>query len=322
MTPGAMRDGRDAWERVTEGWVDNTHDDAFTHTATIVERSARVPAESEEDPARLVGPGDVTVGVEVRVVALPSPTYQIRHAQASALAGTVDPSVLGGCARLAGVPMIGGLGRKIAEAIGDGAGAALVRDAVLEIARLARQVAKLPRAEAERVAAAGAAACWDLDRVGFADLPDSCFTYSAAGRALFGTRTVITPMTADIYSPAPGQARVFVRRKVARIDKVDGRLRLFHSMHDNVHGFELTCEVDPASGRIVRAEHVTPRLPYMGICSEPQRNVARLLGETLDAGLAKRIQAHLGGSAGCAQLYDLTADLLRLVAAVAPGGRA
>jgi hypothetical protein len=84
-------------------------------------------------------------------------------------------------------------------------------------------------------------------------------------------------------------------------------------MHDNVHGFELTYEIDLASGQIIRAEHITPRLPYMGICSEPQRKIAAVLGETADAGLRQRIQGHLGGETGCAQLYDLTADLLKLL---------
>jgi hypothetical protein len=84
-------------------------------------------------------------------------------------------------------------------------------------------------------------------------------------------------------------------------------------MHDNVHGFEVLYEIDATNGRIVKAEHTTPRLPYMGICSEPQRRIAALVGETADAGLRKRIQAHLGGPAGCAQLYDLTADLLKLL---------
>jgi hypothetical protein len=51
----------------------------------------------------------------------------------------------------------------------------------------------------------------------------------------------------------------------------------------------------------------------MGICSEPQARIRSLIGQTLDAGLLRRIQGLLGGGAGCAQLYDLTADLLRLV---------
>jgi hypothetical protein len=120
-------------------------------------------------------------------------------------------------------------------------------------------------------------------------------------------------MNPDLYSPRPGQRKVFERRKVARIERVDGRLRLFHSMHDNVHGFEITYEIETDTGKVVRAEHVTPRLPYMGICSEPQRRITSLLGETADAGLRKRIQTSLGGEAGCGQLYDLTSDLLKLL---------
>jgi hypothetical protein len=121
-------------------------------------------------------------------------------------------------------------------------------------------------------------------------------------------------MQPDLYSPRPGQRGVFERRKVARLERRGDGLSLFHSMHDNCHGFEITYEID-AAGRIVKAEHVTPRLPYMGLCSEPQRRIGALLGETVDDGLRRRIQAHLGGPAGCAQLYDLTADLLKLLAA-------
>ena len=108
---------------------------------------------------------------------------------------------------------------------------------------------------------------------------------------------------------------MFVRRKVARLERTDGSLRLFHSMHDDVHGFELHYEIDIASGRIVSARSLTPKLPYMGICSEPQGRIDRLVGETLDDGLRKRIQTHLGGATGCAQLYDLTSDLLKLLTA-------
>jgi len=289
--PAVLR-GRTHYARVMEGWVDNTHGDAFTHTVRL----------SDDDRA-----------VEVEVVALPSPTYEIRDGRCRALAGAVAPTVVQGVGRLAGTPMVGGLTRRVAEATGAGEGAGLVLDAIVEIARLARQVTKLPRARAERAAGGDAWECWQLDTTGWIDLPNSCFTYSDAGRALFAGRTIATSMQPDLYSPRPGARRVFERRKVARLERVDGRLRLFHSMHDNVHGFEVTYEVDLASGRIVRAEHLTPKLPYMGICTEPQRKILALLGETADGGLRTRIQAHLGGPTGCAQLYDLTADLLKLL---------
>jgi hypothetical protein len=291
MPVPAVLAGRERYERVMHGWVDNTHADAFTHTVRL----------TDDDRS-----------LQVEIVALPSPTYAVREARLTPLAGRVGTALATGYAGLAGAAMVGGLTRRVAELLGDGEGAALALDATIEAARLARQVARMPRADAER-AAGDPLACWTLDTTGWVDLPNSCFTYSAAGRALFGTRTIGTPMLPDLYSPRAGQAKVFERRKVARLERRAGRLHLFHSMHDNVHGFELTCEIDLASATIVRAEHVTPRLPYMGVCSEPQRRFGSLVGETVDPALRKRIQFTLGGEGGCAQLYDLTADLLKLL---------
>ena len=59
---------------------------------------------------------------------------------------------------------------------------------------------------------------------------------------------------------------------------------------------------------------ITSRLPYRGICDEPQGKIAALVGEPADAALRKRIQGAIGGEGGCAQLYDLTSDLLKLLA--------
>ena len=292
LDPSVLRD-RERYERVMDGSTDNTHDDAFTHTVRLTE------------PDR---------AIELSVVALPSPAYTIREARARALAGDVDPAVVAAVSKLAGVRMIAGLTRTVAVVVGEGAGAALIVDAAVEVARLARQVARFPRERAERAANGDPWECWQLDTAGWIDLPDSCFTYSDAGRALFRTRTITTPMQPDLYSPRPGQTRVFVRRKVVRLERLAGRLSLFHAMHDNVHGFELTYELDVATGRILRADSVTSRLPYAGICSEPQGKIKTLIGETVDAGLRKRLSAHVGGESGCAQLFDLTADLLKLLA--------
>jgi Protein of unknown function (DUF2889) len=291
-TPALLR-GRDHYERVMDGWVDNTHTDAFTHTVVL----------RDDDQA-----------VELSVVAEPSPSYLIRQARCRLVAGALDPTLEASIEQLAGTPMVGGLSRRVAELTGSGPDAAFVLSAVVEVARLARQVARLPVERAARAAGGDAWECWQLDMTGWVDLPNSCFTYTDAGRSLFGMRAIATPMQPALYSSRTGQQRVFERKKVARLARRDGRLALFHSMHDNVHGFEITYEIDLATAAIVRAEHVTPRLPYMGICSEPQRKIAALLGETADDGLRRRIQSHLGGETGCAQLYDLTADLLKLLA--------
>jgi hypothetical protein len=284
--------GRDRYERSMEGWVDNTHADAFTHTVCLVDDDA---------------------GVELKAVCTPSPDYEVREAAARATAGAVDPAAVERFGQLGGARMVAGFGRRLTELAGPGPGAMLLVDAGIEIARLARQTAKFPREATAGLAAGGARACWDLDTTGWIDLPNSCFTYSSAGRALLETRTVSTPMVADLYSPPPGARRIFVRKKVMRLVRTGARLHLFHSMHDNVHGFDLHIELDLDAGTVAAADSITSRLPYQGICTEPQGKIASIIGQPADGALRKRIQTQLGGESGCAQLYDLTADLLKLL---------
>jgi hypothetical protein len=284
--------GRDRYERVMEGWVDNTHDIAFTHTVRLT---------------------DPDSGAEVSAVCTASPDYEIREARARVLSGTADPGIAADFRGLAGARMVGGFSRRLAELCGPRPGAGLFVDAGIEVARLARQVARMPAAAVAGLDTRNALACWSLDTTGWADLPNSCFTYSPAGRALFDTRSVSTPMVPALYSPPPGARKVFARKKVARLVLTDRRLHLFHSMHDNVHGFDVHYELDLDRGVVVAADSITSRLPYAGICSEPQARIGSLLGQPADNTLRKRIQALLGGSGGCAQLYDLTADLLKLL---------
>jgi hypothetical protein len=282
-------------ERKTFGWSDCTASgDAFVHTVHMAEPDREI---------------------ELAAEARPSPSYALCSVTARALRGAVDPGAVNGLAALIGTALVAGLGRRVREATGGGAGTDLLLDAVIEVARLARQVACLPRGRAERAEALGPAGLWALDREGWVDLPDSCFTYSDAGGARLGAAGVSAAATADLYSPRPGQRRVFERRKVSRLERDGGRLRLAASMHDNVHGFDILYEVDLHSGQIVGADSTISRLPYAGICSQPQGKIQAMLGETLDAGLSRRVQSLLGGATGCAQLFDLTTDLLKLVAA-------
>ncbi len=284
--------GRDRYERQMEGWVDNTHDLAFTHTVRLTDSDA---------------------SVELSAVCTPSPGYEVREARARIVSGPADPGIPEALVGLAGSRMVGGFGKRLAELCGARAGARLFVDAGMEVARLSRQVTKMPPSVIAALEPGDALACWHLDTTGWVDLPDSCFTYSAGGRALFGTRPVSTPMVPTLYSPPPGAQGIFRRKKLARLVLTGRRLHLFNSMHDNVHGFELHYEVDLDRGTVVAADSVTSRLPYAGICSEPQGRVKALMGEPVDASLRKRIQSILGGSAGCAQLYDLTSDLLKLL---------
>lgn len=293
MTTSPWLDGRGRYERRMYGWSDNTSEEAFTHTVRL-----------EDDEH----------AVELRAVCTIAPGYEIRSASARACAGKVAAGGLEGVGQLGGTRMVGGFTRRVAELVGEGAGASLLIDAAIEVARLARQVAKVPAARTAGIAEGDARACWQLDTTSWADLPGSCFTYSAAGGALLATRTVIPAISPALYSPAPGAERVFVRRKVARLVRTGTRLDLFSSMHDDVHGFDLHYEIDVASGTIVAADSITSRLPYRGLCDEPQARIRAMIGQTVDSLLRKRSQTLLGGEAGCAQLFDLTGDVLKLLA--------
>ena len=188
-----------------------------------------------------------------------------------------------GFARLAGAEMVGGLTRR---------GRRAARRRRRRLAGRRRHHRGRAAGPAGRADAAGAwpsgrrratrSSAGQLDTTGWVDLPDSCFTYSAAGpRAVRHPHGGHARCVPDLYSPRPGQARVFERRKVARAGArrraaapvpLDARQRA--RLRDHA-----TRSTWPAA-RIVRAEHVTPRLPYAGICSEPQRRITALLGET------------------------------------------
>lgn len=284
--------GRDRYERAMDGWVDNTHVDAFTHTVRL----------SDPDGA-----------VEVSAVCTPSPGYEVRQVCARVRAGAADPAIAEALTGLVGTRMVGGFTRAVAQLCGDRAGAGFFVDACVEIARLARQATKVPEDRTAGLGPDDASRFWELDSTSWVDLPNSCFTYSAAGRSLLDRRPVTVPATATIYSPPLGAEKIFVRAKRARLVRTGPRLDLFNSMHDNVHGFDIHYEIDLASGDIAAADSVTSRLPYRGICDEPQGRIASLVGQRADVALRKRIQGQLGGESGCAQLFDLTSDLLKLL---------
>ena len=275
-----------------DAWVDNTHRDAFTHTVRITDEDA---------------------GIEASGVCTPPPSYEVRSARARVLSGPVDTDLAMAFAGLEGERMVAGFTRRLGDLCGSRRGAALFVDAGIEIARLARQVTRLPAEATARFVRGDALQCWALDSAAWNDLPGSCFTYSAAGQALLGAPDVFSQADRDLYSPPPGASKIFTRRRSVRLVQTGDRLHLFHSLHDNVHGFDVHCEIDLPSERIAAAESVISRLPYRGICSQPQAKIASLTGLPVDAGLRKRLQALVGGSTGCAQLYDLLADLLKFL---------
>jgi hypothetical protein len=276
-----------------EGSISNSDPNDLTHVVRL-----------EDDDAE----------VELIAVCSPPPEYLMRAVRGRILAGGLDPALEAKISQLAGTRMVAGFTKRVADIAGPGAKAGLFLNAAIEVARLARQVNKL---EPEAVQGPlDALRCWQLDTKGVPDVAGSCFVYSDQGRMLLESRRVVPQAVPALYCPPPGQERVFVRKRRMRLVRTGSRLDLFHSMHDNVHGFDIHYEVEIDTRIIVAADSVTSRLPYRNVCDEPQARMKSMVGQHLDAHLKRTIQSPLGGESGCSQLFDLTSDLLKLLSPV------
>ena len=120
------RDGGRRYQRTVHGWVDVPREDTFSMTV------------------RIVDPG---VGIELTAETTTSPEYAIRAARGRVLVGEADrigPDLGDAMAGLAGLTMTSGFGRAVRAVAGARAGAGYFVDAAIEVARLARQVTRLP----------------------------------------------------------------------------------------------------------------------------------------------------------------------------------
>jgi hypothetical protein len=281
-----------AYERTVTAWVDRGDDGLLELHARLADRE---------------------VDVEVGLVAEPSPSYQLSRAWATfhsdatrRISGPLAEAYPG----VGRLRIVAGFRRDVAGLLGDHPGADRLLDATLEAARLSRQVTQTDLPASPRL---GPAEFHQLDLEAWPELVDLCFTYRRESAALFTERSVRTPAIAAMYAGPPGQKLAFHRYKRSRLERAGNALALYQSMFDQVHGFELWYDVDGASQRVVDARLLTPRLPYMGICEEPQRRVREMVGVRLDAGWPAAVRARLGGRQGCFQLTDLTSDLFRLL---------
>lgn len=285
-------DGGSPYERIVTGWVDTREDSLLRFSARLSDRS---------------------IDLEVALVAEPSPSYQARGATASVQSEATRVQcapLLDAFRGVGGLRIAAGFRRQVAGLLGEHPFAAHFLDAAIEAARLSRQVTRIDVPLSSRP---DPAEFHRLDLQAWPELLDLCFTYRAETRPLFAQRTVQTPAIVEMYAPPPGRQLVFHRYKRTRLARAGSTLSLYQSMFDQVHGFELWYDVDERSREIVDARLLTPRLPYMGICEEPQRRVRDMIGVKLGADWAGAVRTRLGGRLGCFQLTDLTSDLFRLL---------
>jgi hypothetical protein len=278
------------YERLVTGWVDAMPDGALRFTARLT---------------------DAAADLEVALTARSSPSFEILEASARARSEQTRQrcgEVLERLAGIAGRRMVSGFRREVAGLLGPGPGADRILDAAIEAARLSRQVARVAGVPAEPTARE----FHQLDLAAWPELVDTCFTYRRESEPLLD-QVIATPAVIDMYDPRPGARFVFHRYKRTEVRGAPSHLSMYQSMFDQVHGFEVWYEVDVRSHEVVRARALTPRLPYLGLCEQPQARIGDLVGRRLDGDWTGIVRSAVGGREGCWQLTDLTSDLFRLL---------
>jgi hypothetical protein len=255
---------------------------------------------------------------------LKTPDYEVL--EASARQGGEDTAPVCKYYRdIRGVRVGRGFSKRILEALRDAPGAHQHLLLAVEMARLGPQVYQFPPGFEERferrpeVLSADALLQWEKDRTYMASLPDSCYTYRDANEALFETRPITVTFGAELTRPEPGTKRVFWRTKELSIQAAMGGYACESRMQDALHDIGVGFHLDP-EGTVSGAYSSGARLPYRGLCEEPQRRVAGLNGVSLSAQFIGQLADHVGGSHGCTHLFDLSTDCLKLFRFEAPAG--
>jgi DUF2889 family protein len=252
---------------------------------------------------------------------LRTPDYEIVEAAARQAEGEFDPRL---CERYAGVKgaRIGrGFSKRVISELGDSPGAQEHLLTAVEMARVGQQVYQYtPEFEAQFPSSGGGATedariTWLKDRA-YMGLANSCYTYRDESESLFASREVRCGFGAELTRPKPGDVRVFWRNKRLAIELKAGvngekvyacESAMEDSIHDIRIGFDLSSD-----GVVSNAWSSGARLPYHGICEDPHLRTRALNGLKVTGAFVGQFAEHVGGAQGCAHLFDLSIDCLRL----------
>lgn len=257
---------------------------------------------------------------------LRTPGYEVLEASAQQKAGQESHFSSELCerySRIRGARIGRGFSKRVLTELGGLPGAQEHLFLAIEMARVGQQVFQVPArfkaqfAEHRGIGAASAAYnFWRMDRAYMPGLANSCYTYRDASAALFADCNVQIGFGTELYFPKPGEKRVFWREKRLCVSvKKDTESNTFYacetSMNDTIHDIMLEFEL-ARDGVISNAKSEGLRLPYHGICENAQLRTARLNGTRVNKEYVTHFGNHVGGSEGCAHLFDLSIDLLRL----------
>ena len=252
---------------------------------------------------------------------LRTPEYEIIEAGARQIEGEFDPRL---CERYAGVrgARVGrGFSKRVISAVGDSPGAQEHLLTAIEMARVGQQVYQYtPEFEAQFPSSSGSATedariTWMKDRA-YMGLANTCYTYRDESEGLFASREVRCGFGAELTRPKPGDRRVFWRNKRLAIELKasgnDGTVYVCESaMEDSIHDIKIGFDLS-SDGVVSNALSSGARLPYHGICEDPHLRTQALDGLKVTGAFVGQFAEHVGGAQGCAHLFDLSIDVLRL----------
>jgi len=229
---------------------------------------------------------------------LRTPEFEVLEASAKQNAGEesrFNPELCRRYVEIKGARIGRGFSKRILMELDDLPGAEEHLFLAIEMARIGQQVVQLPP--------------------GF----ETQFAQSrsiGASEALFAGGVVRMGFSPELYSPKPGDKRVFWREKRLTVSvKRDSQDKDFYAcentMNDTVH--DITIGFDLARDGVISNAHSRGlRLPYHGICEHAQLRTARLNRIRVNDGYTLQFADRIGRSEGCAHLFDLSIDLLRL----------
>lgn len=253
---------------------------------------------------------------------LRTPTYEILAAAAQQHAGNPEkfaPELCGRYANLKGIKIGRGFTKQILQVLGDLPGVQEHLFLAMELARSSQQVYQFPPEFEAKFAALPnesvslAHNIWIKDRMFMDDLKNSCHSYRDESDLLFKERDIRCGFDPLVPRPQPGDKRIFWRSKRVMITKnVDESFTCESAMEDGVHDILIGFTLDKY-GVISNAHSRGLRLPFQGLCEDPQQRTTSLNGLRVTENYVKEVAACVGGTTGCTHLFDLSMDCLRLV---------
>jgi len=252
---------------------------------------------------------------------LRTPAYEIIEASARQIEGEFDARLCDRYAGISGARVGRGFSRRVISELGDSPGAQEHLLAAIEMARIGQQVYQYtPEFEAQfpsggESEAEVARTAWLKDRA-YMGLANTCYTYRDESEALFANREVRCGFGAELTRPKPGDKRVFWRNKRVSVElKAGGNGETFYAcesaMEDAIHDIMIDFDLS-SEGAVSNARSRGARLPYQGICEDPHLRTPALNGLIVTGAFIGQFAEGVGGAQGCAHLFDLSIDVLRL----------